>query len=70
MRAFFDKYFRPELPYTKAADTLFLTIAYVDHRPLVTEDKALRKAATSAGVAAFTAEEFLSHVRSGEQPGT
>ena len=60
--AFFSKYFRRELPYTKAADMLFLSIAYVDKRPLVTEDNKLRNAANEAGVAAYSIEEFLNHV--------
>ena len=61
--AFFAKYFCRELPYTKAADMLFLSIAYVDKRPLVTEDNKLREAANGAGVAVYTIVEFLKHVK-------
>jgi len=59
---FFSRYFRPELPYTRVADVLFLSIAYVDRSPLITQDRGLRKAAVEAGVAVFSIEEFLENV--------
>jgi predicted nucleic acid-binding protein len=59
---FFSRYFIVNLPYTKAADMLFLSIAYVDKRPLVTEDTKLIKAARKAKVSVFTTSEYLDHV--------
>ncbi len=56
---FFKKYFVADLPYTKAADKLFLSIAHVDARPLITEDKKLRKAARAINILAYTIEEYL-----------
>jgi len=64
---FFAKYFRSDLPYTKAADMLYLSIAYVDKRILITEDKGLQKAAKEAGVTVYSISGFLDYVNNQEK---
>jgi predicted nucleic acid-binding protein len=57
--AFYQRYFVRNLPYTKAADMLFLSMAYVDKRPLITEDDKLIKAALKAKVQVFRSDEYI-----------
>lgn len=55
----FDEYFFPDLPYTKAGDMLFLSIAKRWCIPLITEDKKLLRAGKDAGIVAVNCEGFL-----------
>jgi predicted nucleic acid-binding protein len=59
--AFFEKYHDPSLPYTKAGDLIFLSIAKKDKRDLITEDKKLYRNAKAAGVSVFTIAEYLAN---------
>ena len=56
---FFEKYFSPDLPYMKAADLIFVSMAKVDGIPLITEDLTQYKKAKEGGVKVYRIKEFL-----------
>lgn len=57
--AFLQHYFDPALPYIKAGDLIILSVAKRENANFITEDKKLYKAATNAGVKAYTIDEFI-----------
>jgi rRNA-processing protein FCF1 len=56
---FFQKYYNPALPYTKAGDLILLSMAEKDKLLLITEDVGLLKKAKQVGVSAYTIKEFM-----------
>lgn len=56
--AFVTTYLDDTLPYVRAGDLLFLSIAAHDKLALVTEDRTLHARATEGGIEAFTIDEF------------
>jgi len=56
---FFNKYFNPKLPYTRAGDTLLLSVAYKDKMPLITEDNDLNKKAKELDLEVFSIDEYI-----------
>lgn len=63
---FFIRYFDRSIPYMKAADLVFVSMAKKDNAALVTEDRAQREKARGAGVPALTIREFLQRIDAGE----
>lgn len=60
--SFVDRYYDPSLPYIKAADLVFLSIAKKDRVPLITEDAKLYRAAKAAGIEVYRIIEYLAAV--------
>jgi predicted nucleic acid-binding protein len=62
-QSFVEKYVTGLFAELRAGDMVYLAVAAVDRLPLVTADEKLRRVALSKGVAAFSAEEFLVHLK-------
>jgi len=56
---FFKKYFNLNLPYLKANDLIYLSLAKGENIPLITEDKRMATAGRGAGVMTYNIKEFL-----------
>jgi predicted nucleic acid-binding protein len=56
---FIEKYGNIEIPYIKAADHIFLVVAFVNKYPLVTTDGPMACKAKEIGVKVYTPEEFI-----------
>jgi predicted nucleic acid-binding protein len=56
---FIGKYGNIDIPYIKAADHIFVVVAYVNGYPLVTTDGPMAKKAKEIGVKVYTPEEFI-----------
>lgn len=57
---FIEKYGNVIIPYTKAADHIFIVVAFVNKYPLVTYDEGMRKIAKELKVPVYYPKEFLS----------
>lgn len=57
---FINKYGNIELPYIKAADHIFVVVAYVNGYPLVTTDGPMANKAREIGVKVYSPKEFMS----------
>ena len=66
-QAFFNKYFDPTIPYLKAGDLIFVTLAKGDNSILITEDNNQYKVAKLAGVEVYRVKEFLDKVMGADQ---
>jgi predicted nucleic acid-binding protein len=56
---FFSKYFDPDIPYLKAGDLIFVSLAKGDGANLITEDNNQYKVAKAAGVKVYRIKEFI-----------
>jgi predicted nucleic acid-binding protein len=56
---FIAKYAMVDLPYIKAGDHIFLAVAKLNGRPLVTSDTTMIRVARAGGIAVFTPKEAL-----------
>jgi predicted nucleic acid-binding protein len=56
---FIRKYGNVQIPYIKAGDHIFIVVAYVNHYPLVTTDKKMKKIAKELGISVFSPAEYL-----------
>ena len=56
---FIDEYYRPDLPYLKAGDMIFVAMAKGDGKPLITEDEEMYKKAQTFDVEVYKIQEFL-----------
>lgn len=59
---FVENYAEVDVPYAKAADTIFLVMAKKLGLPLVTRDKPMYRKAQEAGIRVFDVSEALGHL--------
>lgn len=57
--AFFQNYYREDLPELRAGDLVFVALAKGDGLALITEDEEQRKKAAAYGVSAYRIDEYL-----------
>lgn len=57
---FISKYGNVSIPYTKAADHIFIVVAFVNKYPLVTWDHKMIKVGKEVGVKVYKPNEYIS----------
>jgi len=59
---FIHKYGNIEIPHIKAGDHIYVVVAHVDGRPLITTDNGMAKVAKQLGVSVYSPKEYVVHV--------